>query len=314
MSRRRVSVRDLGSVDCEGWLLHRKEGRSFLGSKWKRFWFVLKRSSLYWYSDQVVSRSRASLWDFLLPVVENLQLCILMFLTPFCFWLIAADVLLLAPVGGESRGVHPPVRLHHRTGQTVREETVRRVCCHLCSRKRDRKITPTSLVVKQSNISHSRTSTPIFSSLAVIKTPPDEMESLYNCLKAVRLSPIGRPSQRDFRASFIRRCHNDQVNNKLHLLRILSSTLKAKESALQALEQILHHPALTPRMYRKWRLSNSILLQEIRQRKMDKAMDARFQGEKRMYGPDLHSAKSMTEESLEWKTPAWNTRIVTDFI
>lgn len=48
--------------------------------------------------------------------------------------------------------------------------------------------------------------------------------------------------------------------------------------------------------------------------RMDKAMDARFQGEKRMYGPDLHSAKSMTEESLEWKTPAWNTRIVTDFI
>lgn len=89
-------------------------------------------------------------------------------LTPFCFWLIAADVLLLSPVGGESRGVHPPVRLHHRTGQTVQEETVRRVCCRLRSRKRDRKITPTSLVVKQSNISHARTSPPIFSSLAVI--------------------------------------------------------------------------------------------------------------------------------------------------
>lgn len=57
MSRRRVSVKDLGVVDCEGWLLRRKEGRSFLGSRWKRYWFVLKRSSLYWYSDRRVSHS-----------------------------------------------------------------------------------------------------------------------------------------------------------------------------------------------------------------------------------------------------------------
>lgn len=55
MSRRRVSVKELGIVDCEGWLLRRKEGRSFLGSKWKRYWFVLKKSSLYWYTDKMVS-------------------------------------------------------------------------------------------------------------------------------------------------------------------------------------------------------------------------------------------------------------------
>ena len=54
----------------------------------------------------------------------------------------------------------------------------------------------------------------------------DEMESLYNHLKAARLSPMGQSSQRDFRASFIRRCKNDQVNEKLHLVRILRSTLK----------------------------------------------------------------------------------------
>ncbi|MED6269217.1 hypothetical protein CHARACLAT_030958 [Characodon lateralis] len=55
MSRRRVSVKDLGEADCQGWLQRRKDGRSFLGGKWKRFWFVLKKSSLYWYRDKMVS-------------------------------------------------------------------------------------------------------------------------------------------------------------------------------------------------------------------------------------------------------------------
>nr|XP_029131827.1 interactor protein for cytohesin exchange factors 1-like [Labrus bergylta] len=95
---------------------------------------------------------------------------------------------------------------------------------------------------------------------------PDEMESLYVHLKAASLSLIGRSSQRDFRASFARRCKNDKVNEKLHLLRILSSTLKAKQSELLAVEQILTDPTLTPPTYRKWRISNSVLLQEIRQR------------------------------------------------
>ncbi|KAM4713688.1 interactor protein for cytohesin exchange factors 1-like [Anableps anableps] len=52
MSRRRVSVKDLGEADCQGWLQRRKDGRSFLGGKWKRFWFVLKKSSLYWYCNK----------------------------------------------------------------------------------------------------------------------------------------------------------------------------------------------------------------------------------------------------------------------
>ncbi|XP_042370232.1 interactor protein for cytohesin exchange factors 1-like [Plectropomus leopardus] len=92
------------------------------------------------------------------------------------------------------------------------------------------------------------------------------METLYNHLKSASLSPIGRSSKRDFRASFIRRCQNDKVNEKLHLLRILSSTLKAKESELLAVEQILTDPALAAPTYRKWRTSNLVLLQEIVQR------------------------------------------------
>ncbi|XP_035986292.1 connector enhancer of kinase suppressor of ras 2 isoform X2 [Fundulus heteroclitus] len=93
--------------------------------------------------------------------------------------------------------------------------------------------------------------------------PTDEMESLYRRLKAARLSPMG---QKDFRASFIRRSPNEQVNEKLHLLRILSSTLKAKELELQVVEQILDHPDLPAAAYRQWKQSNSILMEEILRR------------------------------------------------
>lgn len=55
MSRRRISCKDLGHADCQGWLYKKKEKGTFLGNKWKKFWVVLKGSSLYWYSNQLVS-------------------------------------------------------------------------------------------------------------------------------------------------------------------------------------------------------------------------------------------------------------------
>lgn len=57
----------------------------------------------------------------------------------------------------------------------------------------------------------------------------DEMERLYIDLKRASLSPTGerKPStKREFRASFIKRCKNHAVNEKLHLMRTLNSTLK----------------------------------------------------------------------------------------
>lgn len=64
--------------------------------------------------------------------------------------------------------------------------------------------------------------------LLFAEKPPDEMESLYNHLRAASLSPIGGAKRKDFRASFIRRCENNKMNEKLHMLRILSSTLKVR--------------------------------------------------------------------------------------
>lgn len=55
MSRRRVSVKDLGQGDCQGFLYKRKESKGLLGWRWKKFWFVLKKCSLYWYTSDTVS-------------------------------------------------------------------------------------------------------------------------------------------------------------------------------------------------------------------------------------------------------------------
>lgn len=59
MSRRRISVKELGQPDHQGWLYRKKESKGFLGIKWKKYWFVLKKTSLYWYSNPQV-RSQAA--------------------------------------------------------------------------------------------------------------------------------------------------------------------------------------------------------------------------------------------------------------
>ncbi|KAK3609147.1 hypothetical protein CHS0354_032674 [Potamilus streckersoni] len=50
---RRISCKDLGKGDCEGWLLkHRDKGGGRLSKKWKKRWFVLKHYDLFYYKQQ----------------------------------------------------------------------------------------------------------------------------------------------------------------------------------------------------------------------------------------------------------------------
>lgn len=94
----------------------------------------------------------------------------------------------------------------------------------------------------------------------------DEMEKLYIHLKEASLSPIGdrKPStKREFRASFVKRCKNQTVNDRLHLIRTLNSTLKSKEADLQAIEQVLSDRELTSDKFREWKEANAPLMQEI---------------------------------------------------
>ncbi|XP_062856459.1 connector enhancer of kinase suppressor of ras 2-like [Trichomycterus rosablanca] len=51
-SRRKISCKDLGHGDCEGWLWKKKDIKGYFTQKWKKYWFILKDSSLYWYTNQ----------------------------------------------------------------------------------------------------------------------------------------------------------------------------------------------------------------------------------------------------------------------
>lgn len=324
MSRRRVSVKELGKVDCQGWLLRRKEGRSFLGSKWKKYWFVLKKSSLYWYSDKMAEKAEGfiNLSGFTIErakqcrkkhaITATHSLIVTIFMAAETFTEMNKWISKLSEAAESCDDVNAEDCYSEDSDEDGDESSS---CCLDPEQEVEpdpengdapRPLCESPSAASPPSAGNRRWSTSEAAALTrdrrrrsasdgserlscpdlpghsagaslplihvredelVLDKPADEMESLYQGLKAASLSPMGRSSRRDFRSSFIRRCQDDKVNDKVHLLRILSSTLKAKEAELQALDQILTHPDLTAATYRKWRLSNSIFLQEIHQRK-----------------------------------------------
>uniref|UniRef100_A0A674E5A3 Connector enhancer of kinase suppressor of Ras 2 n=1 Tax=Salmo trutta TaxID=8032 RepID=A0A674E5A3_SALTR len=52
ISKRRISCKDLGRGDCEGWLWKKKDAKSYFSQKWKKYWFILKDTCLYWYMNE----------------------------------------------------------------------------------------------------------------------------------------------------------------------------------------------------------------------------------------------------------------------
>ncbi|XP_010177996.1 PREDICTED: connector enhancer of kinase suppressor of ras 1, partial [Mesitornis unicolor] len=84
----------------------------------------------------------------------------------------------------------------------------------------------------------------------------EDFESLMQCLKQGGVSLIGRQrflTQEQCRKSFIRRNKNPHINEKVHAVRALQSTLKAKLAELQALEQLLSDAALTSEKFMRWK-------------------------------------------------------------
>uniref|UniRef100_A0A4W3H9D7 Si:ch211-26b3.4 n=1 Tax=Callorhinchus milii TaxID=7868 RepID=A0A4W3H9D7_CALMI len=87
----------------------------------------------------------------------------------------------------------------------------------------------------------------------------DGLQELYKSLEQASLSAIGeqRPStKQEFRRSFIKRCNDPVINEKLHHIRVLKSTLKAKEGDLAIINQILEDPRLTSKKFKEWKRMN----------------------------------------------------------
>ncbi|XP_064205630.1 connector enhancer of kinase suppressor of ras 2-like [Anguilla rostrata] len=94
----------------------------------------------------------------------------------------------------------------------------------------------------------------------------DGLQQLYRSLEQASLSAFGeqRPStKQEFRRSFVKRCNDPVVNDKLHRVRALRSTLKAKEGDLAILTQVLDDPALTSKKFREWKQHHQELFLDI---------------------------------------------------
>ncbi|XP_072837577.2 connector enhancer of kinase suppressor of ras 2 isoform X3 [Pogona vitticeps] len=87
----------------------------------------------------------------------------------------------------------------------------------------------------------------------------DGLHELYKSLEQASLSAFGeqRPStKQEFRRSFVKRCNDPVVNEKLHRIRVLKSTLKAKEGDLTVINNLLHDPNLTSKKFKEWKIKN----------------------------------------------------------
>nr|XP_034333756.1 connector enhancer of kinase suppressor of ras 2 isoform X5 [Crassostrea gigas] len=49
---RRVSCKDLGTGDCQGWLYKKRDKGGFMASHWAKRWCVIKQYNMYFYRDQ----------------------------------------------------------------------------------------------------------------------------------------------------------------------------------------------------------------------------------------------------------------------
>lgn len=90
----------------------------------------------------------------------------------------------------------------------------------------------------------------------VDEKPADSLQDLYRALEKASLSPLGEQrlsTKLEYKKSFIKRCSDPVVNEKLHRLRILKSTLKAKEGEVAIIDKILENPDLTSKDFQEWK-------------------------------------------------------------
>uniref|UniRef100_A0A3B4YRJ2 Connector enhancer of kinase suppressor of Ras 2a n=1 Tax=Seriola lalandi dorsalis TaxID=1841481 RepID=A0A3B4YRJ2_SERLL len=80
---------------------------------------------------------------------------------------------------------------------------------------------------------------------------------LFRACEQGGVCPLGRGSeakgQSEFRQSFLRRAADPQLNERLHRLRILTSTLKDREGELALIERLLANPQLSSAEFQEWK-------------------------------------------------------------
>ncbi|KAG7241768.1 hypothetical protein INR49_024738 [Caranx melampygus] len=84
--------------------------------------------------------------------------------------------------------------------------------------------------------------------------PLDGLEQLYRALEQANLTALGDPrpcSRQELRRCFTQRARDPLLNDRLHRVRALRSTLKAKESELAVICALLEDPGLCSQTFRE---------------------------------------------------------------
>ncbi|XP_023698282.2 connector enhancer of kinase suppressor of ras 1 isoform X2 [Paramormyrops kingsleyae] len=333
MSRRRVSCRELGRADCDGWLWKKKkESGVFLTSKWQRFWFVLKGPTLYWYTSQqeekaeglvkIPSYSIESAGEHKRKYV--FKVCHQRFQTFF----IAADnvndmskwINCLITAIQKYKKLHkdPPNSENECYSETEPEDEG---SSSPRSQRKRGNAKPESHTLPKSKGRKMKESgpSPVFSpstghskaSVAAVAGPTeDEMGMLLYQLKEGGVSITGQtqPLTHDhFRRSFIRRNKNPIINEKAHSLRALQSTLKAKEAELQVINFVLEDSSLTADKFRQWKECHEDLFQEIERLSMNRSQG---QAQAQAQNPEGSQENSATEQHVSGVRLSYGEQLV----
>uniref|UniRef100_A0A8C5M9W7 Connector enhancer of kinase suppressor of Ras 1 n=1 Tax=Leptobrachium leishanense TaxID=445787 RepID=A0A8C5M9W7_9ANUR len=287
LSRRRVSCRDLGPPDCDGWLWKKKENVSFMSQRWKRCWCVLKGDKMYWYNApqdetalglvNVTAYKLESTVESKHKKKYEFQLCHDKY-KPFIF---AADnlddmnkwvsglvktlqkykVLLSAShpseedCYSETEAEQEPDDDQSRTQEMEKkkmlESPTRNAKGSNLYASNVEGVTATASPDLKGNESHNE---------------GDELKIMISCLQQGGVSLIGTKTtltHAEYRKSFKIRNKNPEINRKAHTLRVLHSTLKAKQLELEALNQILENPSLSSATFHQWKIENEQLYETI---------------------------------------------------
>ncbi|NXI40302.1 CNKR1 kinase, partial [Galbula dea] len=273
LSRRRVSCRDLGRVDCDGWLLKKKDHVGFMAQKWKRCWFVLKGHTLYWYhhpnDEKAAGLINVATYDLESTREQKKKYVFQLSHQRFKPFVFAAETLadlsmwvshlITAKMKYALAHQSVPDREEDCYSETEAEDPDEESPRHGCDSLFPGSSEPSSAA--SSPQGSPRPCSPI-------EPAGEDLECLMRCLKQGGVSLIGRQrflTQEQCRKSFIRRNRNPQINEKVHAVRALQSTLKAKLVELQALEQLLSDAALTSEKFTRWKVEHQELYQELRE-------------------------------------------------
>ncbi|XP_009561771.2 connector enhancer of kinase suppressor of ras 1 isoform X1 [Cuculus canorus] len=286
LSRRRVSCRDLGRVDCDGWLLKKKDHVGFMAQKWKRCWFVLKGHTLYWYhhpnDEKAAGLINVATYDLESTREQKKKYVFQLSHQRYKPFIFAAETLAdlsmwvshLITAKTKYTLAHQSVPdkeedCYSETEAEDPDEESPRQGCDL-PKKRPPNALEKAQLFSAGGEPSSAAGSPQGSPRPCSPMDPtgEDLECLMQCLKQGGVSLIGQQrflTQEQYRKSFIRRNKNPHINEKVHAVRALQSTLKAKLVELQALEQLLSDAALTSEKFRHWKEEHQELYQELRE-------------------------------------------------